>query len=174
LQDGSDLLPSPADRGVLPQEAEITDETEDLFNASSEDVLAVNIFHCVTFTASAAESVDDLVYYRFGFSPNEYPYSGVPPAITPVAFKSFQEVVRAVGGQHMPISVANQEVIMDFLGCLLSTRNPLRDVPGKYWDLSSMGADPLTELKTKFICIEKREFQDDVRYLLCPIGLHPS
>ena len=65
--------------------------------------------------------MDDLVYYRFGFSLNEYPYSGVPPAITPVAFKSFQEVVQAVGGQHMPISGANQEAITDFLGCLLST-----------------------------------------------------
>ena len=71
--------PSPADWGVSLQEAKITDETEDLFNASLEDVLAVNIFHCVTFTASAAQSMDDLVYYRFGFSLNEYPYSGVPP-----------------------------------------------------------------------------------------------
>ena len=121
MQDGSDLLPSLADRGVLLQEAEIDDETEDLFNASSQDVLAVNMFHCVTFTASTAQSVDDLVYYRFGFSLNEYPYSGVPPAIIPVAFKSLQEVVRAVGGQHIPILGANYAVITDFLGCLLST-----------------------------------------------------
>jgi hypothetical protein len=87
-----DQIPPPADWSVLLQEA------EDLFNALSEDVLAINIFHLVTFTTSAAQSVDDLVYYRFGFLLNEYPYFGVPPAITPVAFRSFQEVVWAVGG----------------------------------------------------------------------------
>lgn len=168
-------IPTPADRGVLPREAEITEdnETEDLFDASSKDVLAANMFHCVTFTTPRAQTVDDLIYYRFGFSLNEHPYSGVPPSITPVGFRSFEEVVRAVGGQHMQFSGTNKQVITDFLGCLLSTRNPLRDVPQKYWDLSSMGADPLTQL-TKFIRIEKREFRDNTCYLLRPINLHPS
>ena len=170
------MLPTPADRGVLPHEDEITEdnESEDLFEASSKDVLAANVFHCVTFAASLAQTVDDLVYYRFGFSLNEHPYAGVPPAITPVAFRSFQEAVRAVGGQHMQFSNTNEQAIMDFLGCLLSTRNPLRDIPGKYWDLSSSGADPLAELTTHFIRIERREFHDQARYLIHPINLHPS
>ena len=170
------VLPTPADRGVLPQRDEIIEdeEREDLFDASSKDVLAANLFHCVTFASSLAQTVDDLVYYRFGFSLNEHPYSGVPSDITPVAFRTFQEVVRAVGGQHMQFSGTNERVITDFLGCLLSTRNPLRDVPGKYWDLSSMGADPLTQSTTNFICIERRVFEDRARYLLRPINLHPS
>ena len=170
------MLPTPADRNVFPQEDEITEnkESEDLFDASSKDVLAVNAFHCVKFTSSLAQTVDDLVYYQFGFSLNDYPYSGVPSAITPVSFKSFQEVVRAVGGQHLQSSGTNNQEIMDFLGCLLSTRDPLRDVPGKYWDLSSMGADPLSQSTTNFIRIEKRVFQGIDHYLLHPNNLHPS
>jgi hypothetical protein len=168
------MLPTPADRDVLPWEDEITEdeESEDLFDASSKDVLAANVFHCVTFASSLAQMVDDLIYYRFGFSLNEHPYSGVSSAssITPVIFRSFQEVVWAVGGQHLQFSGTNEQAIMDFLGCLLSTRDPLRDVPGKYWDLSPMGADPLTQSTTVFIRI--KNFDD--RYLLHPINLHPS
>jgi hypothetical protein len=168
-------LPTPADRGVLPQEDKFAEniETEDLFDASSNDVLAVNAFHCVDFTSSRAQTVDDLLYYRFGFSLNEHPYSGAPSIMT-VEFKSWQEVVRAVGGQNMQFSGVNEKAIMDFLGCLLSTRNPLQDVPGKYWDLSSRGADPLSQSTTQFIRIEKREFKDQTRCLLHPLGLHPS
>ena len=167
----------PADRGVSPQEDdEITEDhgTEDLFDASSKDVLAANVFHCVVFSSSHAQSLDDLICYRFGFSLSEDPYSGVPPSVTPVKFKSWQEVIRAVGGQHLQFSGTNEAAITDFLGCLLSTRNPLQDVPGKYWDLSSEGAFPLSQSKSKFLRIEKREFGDHPRYLLRPIGLHSS
>jgi len=151
------MFPTPADRDVLPQEDKITEdkEPEYLFEASSKDVLAANAFHCVTFTSSLAQTVDDLIYYRFGLSLNEHPYAGVPSAVTPVAFRSFQEVVRAVGGQHMQFLGTNEQVIKDFLGCLLSSRNPLRDVPGKYWDLSSMGADPLGPVDNKFYSYRK-------------------
>jgi hypothetical protein len=170
------MLPTPADRNVLPREDEITEdkESEDLFDASSKDVLAANAFRCIKFTSSLAQTVDDLVYYRFGFSLNDYSYSGVPSAITPVSFKSFQEVVRAVGGQHLQSSGTNEQEIMDFLGCLLCTRDPLRNVPGKYWDLSPMGADPLSQSTTNCFRIEKCIFQDIDRYLLHPINLHPS
>ena len=111
------VLATPADRDVLPQEDEITKdkEPEDLFEASLKDVLAANVFHRVTFTSLLAQTVDDLVYYRFGLSLNEHPYSGVPSTITPVAFRSFQEVVRAVGGQHMQFLGTNKQVITDLV-----------------------------------------------------------
>ena len=124
------VLPTPADRNVLLQDEIIEDEEpKDLFDASSKDVLAANAFHYVTFADSCAQTVDDLLNYRFGFSLNEHPYEGtpssIPPSITPCAFKSFQEVERAVGGQHMGLSGSNKQVIIDFLRCLLSTQNPL-------------------------------------------------
>jgi len=158
------VLPTPADRDVLLQDEIMEDEEpKDLFDASSKDVLAANAFHYVTFADSCAQTVDDLLNYRFGFSLNEHPYEGtpssIPPSITPCAFKSFQEVERAVGGQHMGLSGSNKQVIIDFLRCLLSTQNPLWDIPGKYWDLSSMGADPLAQLMTIFIHIKRCEFQ---------------
>ena len=80
-------LLTPADCCVLLPEDEITEdkEPEDLFDALLKDVLAANAFHCIAFASSLAQIVDDLIYYRFGFSLNEHPYSGVPPTITPVA-----------------------------------------------------------------------------------------
>ena len=170
------MHPTSADCDALPlEDANKEDmETDNLFDASSKDVLAANMFHCVAFTNSGAQNVEDLIYYRFGFSLNERPYSGVPPSIISIPFSSWEEVTRAVGGQKMQSSGTNQHAISDFLGCLLSTADPLRDVPGKYWDLSAEGADPLTHSVTKFIRIEKCRFQDDAWYLLRRINLHPS
>jgi len=168
--------PASADCDALPLEDANDDdmETDNLFDASSKDVLAANKFHCVAFTNSNAQTVEDLIYYRFGFSLNERPYSGVPPSIIPVPFSSWEELTCAVGGQKMQSLGTNQCAISDFLGSLLSTADPLQDVPGKYWDLSAEGADPLPHSNTKFICIEKRQFQADAWYLLRPINLHPS
>jgi len=173
--DPFDQLP-PADREALPIEAEDEEdmETDDLYHASSQDVLAANAFHCVSFTSSLAQTVDDLVYYRFGFSLHEISYSGVPSSISPVLFRNWHEVVCAVGGQGMNVSGTNQRAITDFLGCILSSENPLRAVPGKFWDLSADGADPLNELTPRFIRIEKRQFKDRPRYLLRPCNLHPT
>jgi hypothetical protein len=170
-----DQLP-PADRESLLIEAEDEGdmETDDLYEASSQDVLAANAFHCVSFTSSRAQTVDDLVYYRFGFSLHEISYSGVPSSISPTPFRNWHEVVCAVGGQGMNVSDTNQRAITDFLGCILSSENPLRVVPGKFWDLSADGADPLNELTPRFIRIEKRQFKDRPWYLLRPSNLHPT
>ncbi len=117
--------------------------------------------------------MDDLINHRFGFSLYKHLYSAVPPSITSAGFKSFQEVVQTVSGQHIQLLGINEQVIMDFLGSLLSIWNSLWDVPQKYWDHSPIRADPLTYL-TKFIHIKKCEFQDHACYLLHPINLHPS
>ncbi len=173
--DPFDQLP-PADREALPIEVEDEEdmETDDLYQASSQDVLAVNAFHCVSFTSSLAQTVEDLVYYRFGFSLHEISYSGVPSSISPTPFRNWHEVVCAVGGQGMNVSGTNQRAITDFLGCILSSENPLRVVPGKFWDLSADGADPLNKLTPRFIRIEKRQFNDRPRYILRPSNLHPA
>ncbi len=91
-----------------------------MFDALSEDVLAANMFHCITFTALLAQTMDDLINHRFGFSLYKHLYSAVPPSITSAGFKSFQEVVQTVSGQHIQLLGINEQVIMDFLGSLLS------------------------------------------------------
>jgi len=166
----------PADRHAIPVVSENEEymETDDLFEASSQDVLAANAFHCVSFTSSDAQTVEDLIYYRFGFSLNEEPYSGVPTSTSLVPFRNWHEVVCAVGGRTLDSSGRNQTAITHFLGCLISSKTPLRDVPGKFWDLSPDGADPLMQAPTRFIHIIRRHFNNQTWYLLRPRNLHPS
>lgn len=166
-----------ADHHTIPLEDENEEDMggDDLYQASSNDVLAANSFYSVSFTSSCAQTVEELIYYRFGFLLNEHPYSGVPPSICLDRFHNWHEVICAVGGdQTMSTSGTNWDAITDFLGCLLSSRNSLQDVPGKFWDLSLEGADPLKYSTTKFICIEKCQFNDGTQYLLRPSNLHPS
>ena len=167
---------STVDRHAMPVETENESlmETENLFEASSQDVLAATAFQRVSFTSSHAPTVEDLIYYRFGFSLNEHPYSGLPDSISPVLFRSWEDVISSVGGQNLDSSGKNQPAIIDFLGCLLSSNTPLLNVPGKFWDLSPDGADPLMQCPTKFLRIEKHQFNDETRYLLRPVNLHPT
>jgi len=61
-------------------------EADDLYGVLSKNVLAANTFQLVIFSASKAETVDDLIYYRYGLYLHEHPYSGIPALIQPVPF----------------------------------------------------------------------------------------
>ena len=140
---------------------------------SSKDVLAANTFQPVIFSASKAETVEDLIYYRYGFYLYEHPYSGVPASIQPVRFQNWQEVCHSVGGQQLTTSGANQKPITDFLGCLLASRSPLDSVPDNLWDLGLESFLPLKDLR-RFIDIEARELEGTTWIFLHSINLHPS
>ena len=173
----TEVLSTPADRHAEPVLDDNSDdaqmEADDLYDASSKDVLAANSFQLVIFSASKAETVEDLIYYRYGFDLHDHPYSGVPASIQQVTFRDWQEVCRSVGGQRLATSGANQKPITDFLGCLLASKSPLGYVPDKFWDLDLESPLSLNELK-RFIDIEARELEGTTWFLLRPIGLHPS
>ena len=69
----------------------------------------------------------------------------------------------------------NADAIQDFLSILVKSKNPFKDVPGKYWDLSPLGLEPLVDL-TKVLSIKKKDFANGPQYLISPLKrfLHPE
>ena len=63
----TEVLSTPADRHAEPVLDDDSDdaqmEADDLYDASTKDVLAANSFQLVIFSASKAETVEDLIYY---------------------------------------------------------------------------------------------------------------
>jgi hypothetical protein len=57
---------------------------------------------------------------------------------------------------------------------LAGSPDPFNDVPGKYWDLSPSGLNPIVEIRKVFISIEERQFTNDKHYIIRPRFLHPS
>jgi hypothetical protein len=121
-------------------------------------------------------TLDDLLYYRYGFSLSESPYSGIPASVKATRnLRSWTEVCRAVGGQHLESSpVVDKNAIQDFLSILAGCVDPYKDVPGKYWDLSPLGQNSIVDLTRVFISIEEKQFTNGTQYIIHPRLLHPS
>ena len=154
------------------------DNDEDPYESSRKDVLNAYSFGPLDLEEMPVTTLDDLLYYRYGYSLNESPYTGIPTSVAKVkgTFRSWTEVHRAVGGQHLDSSETAEyrRPIKDFLTILVESDVPLHDVPGKYWDLSSSGFKPIVELDKVFISIEERQFNNGKHYIIVPRFLHPS
>jgi hypothetical protein len=158
--------------------ADEDDELEDPYDASREDVFNAYSFVALDLEQMPVTTLGGLLYYRYGFSLKEFPYSGIPPSSSQSkqSFRSWTEVCRAVGGQQLESSVTvdDRAAIQDFLSILAESSDPFEEVPGKYWDLSSSGLNPIVELCKVFISIEERQFTDGKHYIIRPRFLHPS
>jgi len=153
------------------------EEDEDPYDASRKDVLnAYSV--ALDLEEMPVTTLDDLLYYRYGFSLNESPYTGIPSSVTERrTFRSWTEVCRTVGGQQLEASAVDpvdRRAIEDFLSILAGSPDPFIDVPGKYWDLSPSGHSPIVDLDKVFISIEERQFTVGKRYIIRPRFLHPS
>ena len=120
------------------------------------------------------DSLEDYIYYRFGFYLDEDPYTGVPLSAYSTKFHDWLEVRQSIGCHQVDGSLTYRQPIQDFLQCLLSKDDPLRDIPAKFWDLNSCNsANP--NLATGFVRIEPKRFSNGVtHYLIQPNGLHAS
>ena len=152
---------------------------EDPYEASRKDVLNAYSFVALDLEVMPVTTLDDLLYYRYGFSLRELPYTGVPSSITKATFRSWIEVCRSVGGQNFEEaseSAANRDAIVDFLSILAQSDDPLKDVPGKFWDLSPQNPLAIVNLDKIFISIEERQFTNlkSKHYIIRPRFLHPS
>jgi hypothetical protein len=155
------------------------EEDEDPYDASRKDVLNAYSFGPLDLEQMPTTTLDDLLYYRYGFSLKELPYTGIPSSVTEDksrSFRSWTEVCRAVGGQQLESSVPKDDriPIQDFLSILAGSPDPFKDVPGKYWDLSPSGQNPILDLDKVFISIEERQFTCGKHYIIRPRFLHPS
>ena len=84
------------------------------------------------------------------------------------SFSSWHYVCSTIGGQGLSSSEINCSPITDFLDALMNSKQPFRDMPGKYWDLSPANTNPLKLLTPIHLHIEVKTFQD------CPLCLlHP-
>jgi hypothetical protein len=152
------------------------EDDEDPYNASMQDVPSAYSFAALNLVQMPFTTLEDLLYYRFGFSLNESPYTGIPPSTKAEidTFRSWEEVCRAVGGQQLETSVVNGDAIRDFLSILVLSADPFKEMPGKYWDLSPFGKTPIVGLNKVFIWIEEKQFGDKIFYIIHPRFLHPS
>jgi len=129
------------------------------FDASRQDVLNAYSFVALNLERMPIVTLEDLLYYRYGFSLNGVPYTGIPASVRAgdqKTFHSWIEVCHAVGGQQLESSAVNCVAIEDFLSILAGCVDPFKDVPGKYWDLSPFGQDPIANLTQVFILVEEK------------------
>ena len=190
VQDASDCAPMLIDSESLNCDRQSegdyngSDDSEgdqDPYDATRQDVLNAHSFTALDLEQMPVTSLGDLLYYRYGFSLNESPYTGIPSSACNAATRSIRtwtEVCRIVGGQQFESSVVKEDraAIQDFLSILAGSLDPFNDVPGKYWDLSPSGLNPIVNLRKVFISIEERQFSNDKlkHYIIRPRLLHPS
>jgi hypothetical protein len=140
------------------------EDDEDSYDVSRRDVLSAYFFVPLDLEPMPITTLDDLLYYRYGFSLNdsEYPYTGIPSSFDGKThhLRGLTEACRAVGGHQLQSSALNGQAIVDFLSILAGCKNPFKEVPGKYWDLSPLGRNPIVDLSRVFISIEEKQFTD--------------
>jgi hypothetical protein len=143
----------------------------DLLTLSKAVVLSVHPPDPTIVFAIQTDSLEEYVYYRFGFHLDENPYTGVPSsASSATTFHDWLEVRRAIGCQQLSVSTSCQQPLQDFLECLLS----VDPVPAKFWDLNASNSAPLN-LATGSIYIEPKTFLGGImRYLIRHVGLDAS
>ena len=117
-----------------------------------------------------SESLEDYVYHHFGFHLDENPYTGVSSSVAcTVKFYDWLDVIRSIGCHQLSCSLMLRQPITEFLECLLSTDDPLRDVPAKFWDLNTRNSACLN-LAAGLVRIEPKTFLDGKKlYLIHPV-----
>ena len=146
---------------------------DDLLTLSRAIVLSVHPPDSTIVFGIQMDSLEEHIYYRFGFHLDENPYTDVPSSASSATFRDWLEVRQAIGCHEVDGSPSCRRSLQDFLECLLS-KDPLRDVPAKFWDLNA-GNGAHLNLSTGFICIEPKSFLDKkTHYLLRSVGLHAS
>ena len=151
-------------------------DPDELFGASQQDVLALNPITPSVQPPPKPLLLEDLIYFRYGYSLDEEPYRGREPAYeaSPNPFNNWTAVCRSVGGQGLHSLEKSHGPIVDFLLALSVSQQPFREVPGKYWDLSPGHAEPLTSLRPIHLRIEVKTFPDATLCLLHPRSQPPS
>jgi hypothetical protein len=147
---------------------------DDLLTLSRAVVLSAHPPDLKILFGIQTDSLEDHVYYRFGFHLDENPYTDVPSSAFSVQFGDWVEVRRSIGCHQLDCSLAYRRPITHFLQYLLTGDDPLREVPANFWDLNASNSARLN-LSAGFIRIEPKTFLDKkTRYLIRPVGLHAS
>jgi hypothetical protein len=137
-------------------------DRDELFAVSQQDVLALNPITPSVQPPPKALLLEDLIYYRYGYSLDEEPYQGREPPYeaSSSVFNNWTTVCRSVGGQELSSKEKSRDPITDFLFALLASQRPFHEVPGKYWDLSPGNGEALVSFRPIHLRIEVKTFRD--------------
>ena len=112
-----------------------------------------------------------VVYHHFGFYLDEIPYTGVTSSASMVKFYDWVDVLWSIGCHWLNSSEMHRQPIWNFLECLLSTDDPLCNIPTKFWDLNARNSMCL-DLATGLVRIEPKTFLDGrMLYLIHPVDM---
>jgi hypothetical protein len=147
------------------------DFDDDIFALSREVVLSVHPPDPSILFAIQTDSIEEHIYYRFGFCLDENPYTGSSSSASGVKFRDWLEVRRSIGCHQLDGSQTYRQPIQDFLECLLAKGDPLHNVSGKFWDLNTSNSASLN-LAAGSVHIEPKTFSDGItRYLIRPVAV---
>jgi hypothetical protein len=147
----------------------VPDPELDLLSASRQDVIAVNPVAPIVEPPPEPQSLEKLLYFRYGYSLDEVLDQPMPlfSQHNSGRFNTWTKICRSVGGQAFESSAAtsNFESIREFLAALETSDQPLHGVPAKYWDLSPWNSNPLSRAPSN-IRIKVKHFGDMTLCLL--------
>ena len=143
-----------------------------IFEMSVQDILTRNPIIPDEEPPPEVQSLENLVYCRYGFFLDETPYES--PKEIKESIKDLTSVCRTVGGQHLELSSKESLLpIKDFINILANTHRPLSKVPAKYWDLNEANLGSLGAQESHFR-IEVKQFKGEALCFLHPRGLELS
>jgi hypothetical protein len=116
------------------------------------DIISVNPFAPIVEPPPEPQSLEELLYFRYGYSLDEILDRPMPSFSQHNSehFNTWTKICQSVGGQTFESSAvtSNFESIQEFLVALETTGDqPLHAVPAKFWDLSPWNSNPLTSGK---------------------------
>ena len=145
----------------------------DLFNASKQNVIAVNPMASTVEPPPEPQSLEELLYFWFGFCLDETLHEPMPSSSSHNSkhFNTWAKICQSVGGQTFESSTvtSNFELIQQFLVSLEAAGpQPLHAVPAKFWDLSPWNRNCLSKSPSN-LCVEIKHFED---MMWCLLHLH--
>ena len=163
---------------VYPQDLandDIVTGSEAMLGLSQADFLSANPVSATPDRIAHDESIEDLIYHRYGYYLSQIPYEGLPDwvNVSRKAFQHWEVTCRAIGGGGLSVSEDSRRPIADFLVALSNANRPFHGVPGFFWDLSHYNDRPLNDHAVKNVLIDVKKVGKEPLYILRPNANQP-
>ena len=167
----SSVLPSAAMHSQDLVNDDIVTDSAAILKLSQADFLSANPISATPERIAYDESVEDLIYHRYGYYLSQIPYEGLPEWVKvsrDVFRNNWEKTCRAIGGCGLSVVEGNHQPISDFLLVLFNATKPFHDVPSFFWDLNPFNEKPLNDIAVRNILIDVKKVGDATLYILRP------